>query len=235
MKDFLYPTIIQDNFFDDPDDIVEFANMQTFVPGTRGLWPGKRANIISLQQGNNTYTKFTRIVMDRMKEIGRFSVLPPQTQLNSQAKLNFKVQMSFQSITPHHSEPDHILNRGFIHHDHAKSDTDESITQMTCIVFLNQTVNTMCGTSLYRTNLEADDVYTATDLKKHVNLHSSLPNNSNDLPDLQRHYDQFQETLRIYPVYNRLVTFDSRLWHGATCLHTGTNEPRLTLVVFIGL
>jgi hypothetical protein len=232
MKDFIYPTIIQDNFFDDPDDIVEFAKLQTYIPEPNGFWPGSRASIVLQQQGDNTYTKFTRYVMDRMKEIGRFSVFPPE---HNQINLNFKIQISFQRIHPLHPDPDNVINRGFVHHDHTSFGPGGPVNQITGIIYLNPTTNTMCGTSIYRTSLIADDVYTAMDLKQYVNLNGSLPDQQSSMNKLLQHHHQFQETLRVYPVYNRLLTFDSRLWHGATCLHTGTEEPRLTMVIFIGL
>jgi hypothetical protein len=232
MKDFLYPTIIQDNFFDDPDDIVEFAKLQTYTPEPDGFWPGSRASIVLQQQGDNTYTKFTRHVMDRMKEIGRFAVPPPEYQSGN---LNLQVQIHFQTVDPLNPDPQHILNRGFVHHDHAEVGPGGPVIQMTGIVFLNPKVSTSCGTTIYQASAPADEIYTATDLKYHVNKTGQLPPHPQAHTKLIQHYEQFEETLMVKPVYNRLVSFDSRLWHGATCLHTGTAEPRLTMVVFVAM
>ena len=38
-----FPTLIIDNFFDDPDKVVEYANTLEFLPSELGEWPGKRS------------------------------------------------------------------------------------------------------------------------------------------------------------------------------------------------
>ena len=43
----MYPTVtVIDNFFKDPDSIVEIANNLEFYPNSDGAWPGRRTKLL---------------------------------------------------------------------------------------------------------------------------------------------------------------------------------------------
>ena len=46
----------------------------------------------------------------------------------------------------------------------------------------------------------------------------------------EKHYNKFEETMRVQNQYNRLVTYDSNVWHTATSYG---NQTRYTLRFFI--
>ena len=42
-----FPAVIVDDFFEDPDSIVEIASSLTYKPQEEGVWPGVRSNLLS--------------------------------------------------------------------------------------------------------------------------------------------------------------------------------------------
>ena len=42
-----FPAVIIDDFFEDPDAIVEIASSLTYKPQEEGVWPGVRSNLLS--------------------------------------------------------------------------------------------------------------------------------------------------------------------------------------------
>ena len=40
-----FPAVIVDDFFEDPDAIVEIASSLTYKPQEEGIWPGVRSNL----------------------------------------------------------------------------------------------------------------------------------------------------------------------------------------------
>lgn len=114
------------------------------------------------------------------------------------------------------------LNEGWIH-----ADTDI----ITVIVYLNENSNLSSGTSIYRNkkiNLVAST--------KHNNIKCDFYKSKCDVETAQNYRNlnnqQFEETIKISNVYNRLLAFDSQEWHGAQSLDANNNEERLTLIGF---
>ena len=61
----LYPTIIQDNFFEDINKIVELADSLEYAPCPVGRWPGERSEKLHLvhpQFFNHFCSKFTKLL-----------------------------------------------------------------------------------------------------------------------------------------------------------------------------
>jgi len=42
----IWPTLSLDNFFENPDKILKFANSFEFKPDPNGKWPGKRTDLL---------------------------------------------------------------------------------------------------------------------------------------------------------------------------------------------
>lgn len=114
------------------------------------------------------------------------------------------------------------LGPGWVH-------VDETI--ITAIVYLNQNENLGSGTSIYRvkSNVVAPKV-------KHNDAKTALYTNKCAFDAVssfaEDNNNQFEETIRISNVYNRLIAFDSFLWHGAQDLDVAGEDERLTLVSF---
>jgi hypothetical protein len=105
----IYPTIILDNFFNDPIKIVQFANSLEYYQDNEGKWPGKRTK--ELHEINKSFfenygSKILSILYPTVKE------------------KNFNCSLSFQKISKEY------INKGWIHKD---DDFD-----FTTIIYLSQ-------------------------------------------------------------------------------------------------
>ena len=92
----IYPTIILDNFFNDPIKIVQFANSLEYYQDNEGKWPGKRTK--ELHEINKSFfenygSKILSILYPTVKE------------------KNFNCSLSFQKISKEY------INKGWIHKD----------------------------------------------------------------------------------------------------------------------
>ena len=59
MRNNLFPITIIDDFYPDPDSIVDFAKSQKYAPSPTGAWPGIRSE--SIQEINpNMYEYFCK-------------------------------------------------------------------------------------------------------------------------------------------------------------------------------
>ncbi len=105
----IYPTIILDNFFNDPIKIVQFANSLEYYQDDKGKWPGKRTK--ELHEINRSFfenygSKILSILYPTIKE------------------KSFNCSLYFQKISKEYT------NKGWIH----KDDTFD----FTTIVYLSQ-------------------------------------------------------------------------------------------------
>lgn len=203
MKNF--PIICVDDFYDDPDFIRNFALKQEYATDPTGKWPGKRTAQLD-RLNKNMFDRFCKKILSLMYE----NVNAVQADIST----------GFQIIEPYDSVETSPKNRGWIH-------TDENCV-FAGIVYLNPNPNPNTGTSMYSLSnpeFKHEDLNTKTDFFKNGK-------DSNYDTSMMRHCSAFTETVKINNVYNRLVAFDSSIYHGANSFYT-TNEPRLTQVFFV--
>lgn len=105
----IYPTIILDNFFNDPLKIVHFAKSLEYYQDTEGRWPGERTKQI-YELNKYFFENYGSKIL---------SVLYPTIR-----QKNFYCSLYFQKISKEY------VNKGWIHQD---SDSD-----FTTIVYLSQ-------------------------------------------------------------------------------------------------
>jgi len=115
----IWPTMSLDNFFEDPDKIVKFANSFEFKPDPNGKWPGKRTDLLHVLDPI-FFNFFSAKVL---------SVLYPMNFKD----MSYKVRLYFQKISNDH------VNNGWIHTDYS--------SEVTAIVYLSK--HKECGTSLF--------------------------------------------------------------------------------------
>ena len=201
----MYPITIVDDFFEDPDAIVEMANGLKYYPPDTGNWPGMR-------------TKQLHLVEDRF-----FNYLGEKIHLlfhdNSPGYWN--MQTHFQKITPFCEDKYHQLNRGWIHQD--------IDTHFGGIVYLNKDTEPDTGTSIYKAKKGF-----ALQYKEEIGMKEALYRGEDvNIDDYVKAYDaahaQYVETVKIENVYNRFVMFNNKTHHGVQTF--GTKE-RLTLNFF---
>ena len=204
-----YPTTIIDGFFDTPDLVKEFAINQQYAKNNEGRWPGARTdylNVLSEKLSNETINKILPHAMGR-------------DVINNDIEIQFEAY--FHLIDKFSDDPNDNVNHGFIHRDEDY--------HFAGIIYLNEVCDKRCGTSIYKLKNELE--FVPQDIKAPLYLHGEkVPHFDRDFT---RYADQFEESISVDNRFNRLVMFDSQQWHGVTNFHTGTDEPRLTLVFFV--
>lgn len=132
------------------------------------------------------------------------------TFYSRETKFQYRAISQFQLI-------DENYNYGWIH-------TDPDI--ITTILYLSP--NNTCGTSLYKKTDYVKDFKHLSDKKNAYLSHTD------NIEGLKKNNEMFEETVNIKGEYNRLLMFDSRLYHGAhKYFGSDIESTRLTLVTFI--
>ena len=115
-----FPSLIIDNFFEDPDKVVDYANTLEYQQSVGGKWPGKRSD--NLNRLNSELFQYTC-----NKIYGMF--WPHGVQ-------QCKTDIAFQYIEPYSFD-----NQGWIHKDSS---------QFGGIIYLTKNPEIGTGTSLYK-------------------------------------------------------------------------------------
>jgi hypothetical protein len=123
----LFPSLCVDGFFQNPDDIVKYANTLTYQPAKSGKWPGVRSEALH------------RINPGLHRTIGRkmVTLLYPN---------NVEQILYNEGLLYFHKVPNDFVNEGWVHADDA---------DLTIIIYLSRHKN--CGTSIYELNRETID------------------------------------------------------------------------------
>jgi len=219
-----FPLTCIDNFYENPDAVVEFTNSLEFskVPG---VYPGVRTDLLHIITPD-----FFNLFCNKL-----FSVFFDYTQ----APVNWNVSSAFQKIYPFTDDGDVILNSGWIHLDGAPLAAG--------VIYLNKNANINAGTSLYQIKypelcnvekfyrdgeemiyLDYGDNTARIDFYDHKEV---------DTEEYKRkkiaHEELFEKTLEFGNVYNRLVLYDIEYWHKESSFIINGTDPRLTQVFFI--
>ena len=197
-----YPINIIDDFFEDPDAIVELASSVDYCDSDPA-WPGKRS--AHLQEINS---RFFNYFVDKV--FSAFGLAPSGAEIDA----------TFQKIIPFSKDKWDIKNRGWIH-------IDPNDIIFAGIVYLNKNADKDTGTSIYKAKKGCFPLHTPS-IKKE--LYKGEDVNDDDYTQQYNEYtDQFEETVKVDNIYNRFLSFPSTALHGVrTC---GTEE-RLTIPFF---
>jgi hypothetical protein len=122
MTNYIIPTSVVDNFFNNPNQVVEFANQQEYFVASDNSWPGKRTKCISTINYN-----FYDLVVKKI-----IALYYPEKHT-----FNYRADMYFQKVAKSAIE-------GWVH-----SDVAQAI--VTGIVYLNEEYKSNAGTSIYET------------------------------------------------------------------------------------
>lgn len=203
----MYPSLVViDNFFPEPDKIVEYANTIEYHPNN-GRYPGKRS--LGLHQINCDLENYVGKKLVRMfYEIDK--------------SFSYQMSMGFHKISPMHEDQYHPMNCGWIH-------TDSNVG-FGGVIYLNPNPEAHTGTSVFKLKNGfyyrddwTDDVmcrfYAGDEITEDEYIEGFTKNNS-----------QFVESIPVENVYNRLVFFNADTYHAAQTY--GKNQDRLTLDFF---
>lgn len=203
----MYPSIIVDNFFPDPDRIVELSKQLQYAPDPEGRWPGVRSqHFYEIDREFHDY--FCRRVLRNF--------------YHDLSGVDWTVVAGFQKTKPFTEDQYHIKNRGWAHFDLAST--------FGGIVYLNKNPEPDTGTNLYKEkrgySYQKDEFLEVKE--KHYRGESVSDK------EYERAYygirDQFELTAKVDAVYNRLLFFPNTAAHGVETF--GNNQERLTLAFF---
>lgn len=203
-----FPTICVDNFFNNPNEVRNFALSLEYKKAENTAWPGKRTDLLS-NLNSNYFDLFCRKIFSIFFDIK-----------NSQNLYNWEVATYFQIIEPF--EYDNI-NTGWIHFD--------TRCIFAGIIYLTPDISLECGTSIFKPKKSYNLPMNYED-KKEMYLNFNESNLTKYEQSLKENNDLFEETINFKNVFNRLVAYDSSQYHGVNSFHDNKVE-RLTQVFFI--
>jgi hypothetical protein len=215
------PITCVDNFYEDPDSIVEFANSLTFggAYDNEGVYPGLRTPRLHLID-ENFYDAFCGKVLSLFFDYGL-----------QQIPMKWTIDTAFQKILPFTSDKDPIINSGWIHIDNN--------SPVAGVIYLNKDTNLNAGTSIYQ--VKYPELYDKNNPDNYGDNSSRIDlydNQKIDLTEYRRkkikHETLFDKTIDFSNVYNRLILYDSKTWHKeSSFIINSQDDARLTQVFFI--
>ncbi len=204
---FLYPylpTIVVDNFYENPDLIRDWALSQEFFKGDRGSWPGLRTELLHTlnpQLFDLTLKKLLFV----LKDYGYSEILDMQT--------------GFQII-------DGTWGTGWVHDDDPK-------LHVAGVIYLNHDAPTNSGTTIYEDQPDFDGSK-YTDLFMKDVFSETPEDREQYFKYREEQRAHFTPSIKVGNVYNRCIIFDTRNWHSADNFFGNTvDDSRLTQVFFI--
>jgi len=198
------PTMVIDNFYEDPDVWREFALRQEYFKGERGSWPGLRSKMLHELDEN-----IFRVTMRKLLMVVRQYGFTHFDEL----------QTTFQHI-------DNTYGRGWVHDDDPR-------LNIAGLIYLNKDAPLGSGTVIYQdqddfngeqySQLFMDDVLLSTPEERETFAKYR-----------QEQVAHFTKSIEIESVYNRCIIFDPRNWHSAEKFFgENFVDSRLTQVFFI--
>jgi hypothetical protein len=202
-SDFIF---CKNNFFQNPKRILDFANSLEFSYKHKGF-PGTRTENLAMSD------------QPECKDFANFFV----------AKLLNEVYTNILEVTidiRFHKYPvynDSSLNTGWVHID------DNEL--LAGVLYLNNNFESFnAGTSFFTPKHE---ITAPDEIRENFNLDSTAVNIDKYKESLVSHNDQFNETIKVGNLYNRLITYDSNIFHKPNDYCINNMDNRLTLVFVI--
>lgn len=214
-----FPTTIVDNFFEEPKEVVKFANKQNFIINKQGFFPGKRTQALHI-----LHEKFFNSVLSKIINL--------HFDFSTHTVYWENVEMYFQKIKPYSEDKQSLINKGLIHKD--------GDYPLVGLIYLNEDADLDSGMSIFRpTGKHKEDIAkTERLLEKKQDIYKKENPTSSDLKDLEKLIQDinygFEETLKVNNVFNRLVSYNGNDFHGANNFMANKEEEKLILVFFIG-
>jgi hypothetical protein len=201
-----FPVVVVDNFFKEPNKVRNFALHQEFKRFENVSHAGLVTDCLSIIEPslyNEFLKKFFSIYYDFKFE-----------------ELNWIVEAKFQKTGDN-------FESGWIHQD----SNHYANNKVAGIIYLSPNAPLQSGTSIYKTK---NNVLLPSINAEAKYAHYYSNGNSEELKKLkEQEKEQFEETINVSNVYNRLISFDTDEYHAAQNYFGQGNESRLILVFFV--
>ena len=202
----LYKNSVQifDNFFNNPNSVIELGNSLEFY--NNEAWPGKRTNNL-LEINNHDCLEFAKFFAKSIADNVFYGLQ------------KFRVDIRFHKNDLYDN---YDANFGWIHNDEI---------DFAGLVYLNkEEPNMQTGTSIFDKITPNDFNVPDYQSRKDLNLHKKVTEQY--LQDLKENKNQFTETVNLGNKFNRLVAYDAGQWHRPNNYKVKT-LPRYSLLFFI--
>jgi hypothetical protein len=202
--------ICRDNYFEDPNAVVELSKSLNYSKST--YFPGRRTgNLLGFNEP--IIKNFADWFANRIS----YDVFPGISM--------YELYLCF-----HINEPftDPQYNKGWIHTDYGN---------LAGLVYLTEGEEHIdTGTSMFVGEGDPSDskgLPTDSDALKDFYLYNKVTPEFAAGFENNKQVFEARETIRIGNKFNRLIAYDSKMWHRPNSFSTETNSPRVTLLFFI--
>lgn len=199
-----FPITIIDNFYKNFDEIEKFAKNLEYFDKIKFTMPGKQSKLLN-QLDNDLFNLSTQKIMKNFFNRGQ--------------EIKYECRTKFEKIIPYGNDYD---KRGWIH-----SDDDNKLS---AILYIDGEYDD--GTSFFRKKTIGVPNYNLMEFK-HKLFKNENPNFLQYNQALKIHNEQFEEILKVPLIKNRIVIFDSSIFHRADGLGS-FEKPRIIQTFFFG-
>ena len=205
-----------DNFFDDPEALVDYAKSLPMESDPEGRSPGKR----SKQLWEIDEVLHNTIVL---KILNCYYDLDYLDISWSSAK------MVFQEIPRFSKNKNDIRNKGWIHQDDLYED------KLGGLIYLTPNIDLDSGTSLFGVKSNKSRHDEDPQIHKYPQYKSGQIDREKYEKDYIKLEENYFEKIRFQNLFNRLIMYDTSEWHRANSYWNGDGkDARLHLGFFIG-
>lgn len=200
-----FPITCVDNFFENPNQIRDFALAQEFFYAPDGAYPGKRTKTL-YDIDTVFFDKFSQKLFSLFYNFQKTDV-------------RWIVDARFQLIEPYTRDE---LNEGWVHVDFT--------AVMSGVIYLTPFADKESGTVICK--LKDGEIFDYSQQeKRNFNL-GKFSDNDKYIDFLQKNNNKFEDTIHFFNQFNRMISFDSTTFHKVQNFNTQGNT-RLTLVFFV--
>jgi len=208
-----FPSLSFADFYEDPDSVREFA-LKLQYHNKMGSHPGLRTN--SLDHIDNNFANYSARKV--LSLLGNFD----------NPDVRYTCVTAFQKIWRFSSDPNDVVNRGWIHHD--------GEVMLAAVIYLDPNPSTDNGTSFY--DLPEEDFYEVPTEKEYKGVMGE--GDISDIDDIKwyrenivKNNKQFKLTMEVKNRYNKAIVYSGQHMHTQTNYWMPTDDDfRLTQVFF---
>jgi hypothetical protein len=197
--------ITKNNFFSNPEKVISLFNHQKFYSAEN--YPGKRTENL-LESKNEEVRQFALYFAEKLAKEIFIGIC------------RFMIDIRFHINSVYENDQ---VNQGWIHAD----DTD-----LAGVIYLTpDEIDFDSGTSIFLKNTQEN--FAVNDYKSRQEFNFTEKITDEYLNDLDNNHAMFTESIRVGNLYNRLVAYDSKLFHRPNQYKLLSGNSRQTLVFFI--